>query len=234
MLEIIDEDAPKMEKIMKRLYKDVIKYFGEKTSRDITQQMKRAGATEAKSFDVATDEILTYITTVSAEKVKFITNTTRVDIKNIVIDSVAEGLSILQMMEKLDKLYLEKIIPNRSQTIARTEVVSASNFGNLQGAKQTSPQLRKVWIPTFDDSTRDTHRAMANHPAIKLDEYFDVAGSRGRYPADFSLPASQSINCRCTIGYEYAKEGDNAAAETDGKSGRRRLFNVMHEQRGDD
>lgn len=141
-----------------------------------------------------------------------ITETTKNDIKNIIIDSMAEGASILTMTESLDKLYLDKIIPNRSRTIARTEVVSASNFGSLAGAQQTTPKLRKVWIPTFDDSTRDSHRAMANHPAIKLNESFDVNGSRGKYPADFSLPAKESINCRCAVGYEYAEETQGGEA----------------------
>lgn len=239
VLQIIEDDKERFVKLFQQIYKDVIRHFGAKTYQDIQSRIKSAGATETKSFDFTTDAILSYITTTSAEKVVLITETTKTDIKNIIIDSVAQGASILTMTESLDKLYLDKIIPNRSRTIARTEVVSASNFGSLAGAEQTTPKLRKVWIPTFDDSTRDSHRAMANHPPIKLNEYFDVAGSRGRYPADFSLPASQSINCRCAIGYEYAEETPkrrmtNALAEA--KHGRRRgiILDTVYERQNND
>ncbi len=206
VLEIIEDDKDRFVKLFQKIYKDIIRHFGAKTYQDIQSRIKSVGASETKAFDFTTDDILKYITVTSAEKVTFITETTKTDIKNIIIDSMAEGASILAMTESLDKLYLDKIIPNRSRTIARTEVVSASNFGSLAGAQQTTPKLRKVWIPTFDDSTRDSHRAMANHPAIKLSESFDVNGSRGKYPADFSLPAKESINCRCAVGYEYAED----------------------------
>ena len=239
MLQIIEDDKERFVKLFRQIYKDVIRHFGAKTYQDIQSRVKSTGATEKKSFDFTTDAILNYITATSAEKVVLISETTKTDIKNIIIDSVAQGASILTMTESLDKLYLDKIIPNRSRTIARTEVVSASNYGSLAGAEQTTPKLRKVWIPTFDDSTRDSHRSMANHPPINLNEYFDVAGSRGRYPADFSLPASEAINCRCAIGYEYAEETPkrgmrNAVAET--QHGRRRgiILDTVYERQSDD
>jgi len=213
VLQIIEDDKERFVKLFQKVYRDIIRHFGAKTYQDIQSRIKSVGATETKAFDFTTDDILTYISETSAEKVVLISETTKTDIKNIIIDSMAEGASILTMTESLDKLYLDKIIPNRSRTIARTEVVSASNFGSLAGAQQTTPKLRKVWIPTFDDSTRDSHRAMANHPPIKLNESFDVNGSRGRYPADFSLPAKESINCRCAVGYEYAEETQSTINE---------------------
>ena len=158
---------------------------------------------ETKRFEFASDTILSYITNTSAEKVVLITETTKVKIKNIIIESVAEGASILTMTEAIDKLYLDQIIPNRSRTIARTEVVSTSNFGSMEGARQTTPRIRKVWIPTFDDSTRESHLDMSNHPPIRLNEMFDVGDGKGEYPGDFNLPPEEVINCRCAIGYEY-------------------------------
>jgi hypothetical protein len=170
---------------------------------------------ETKRFDFATDAIRNYITNTSAEKVVLITETTKTAIKKIILEAVsgegdltifAEGASIQQMTMAIDKLYLDQIIKNRSRTIARTEVVSTSNFGSMEGARQTTPRIRKVWIPTFDDSTRESHLDMSNHPPIRLDEMFDVGDSRGEYPGDFNLPPEEVINCRCAIGYEYEDE----------------------------
>ena len=186
--------------MLKDIYKDVIKDFGTRTYNDIESRKP-----EVKSkFDFLTDDIQRYITSTTADKVVLITETTKKLIKIIVGKAIAEGKSIPETEDLIDKLYLDQIIPNRSRTIARTEVVSASNYGSIAGAKQTSPKLFKVWIPTFDDSTRETHLTMANHPPIGLDEQFNVGGYYAQQPGDFSLPASEVINCRCAIGYEYA------------------------------
>jgi hypothetical protein len=198
---IIDDDYDKWHKMLKGIYKEVIKDFGSRTFNDV---QSRAGEIKAvDKFSVLTEDIENYIDDVTADKVVMITETTKRDIKNIVQNAVQEGQSIPQMKKAIDGLYLEKIIPNRSRTIARTEVVSASNYGSMAGAKQTSSRLKKIWIPTFDDSTRESHLSMANHPAIGLDENFNVGGYYGQYPGDFSLPAGEVINCRCAIGYEY-------------------------------
>lgn len=190
-------------KLFQKFYREIIRDFGTRTFNDIQRQARSMEPTETKRFDFASDTILNYITNTSAEKVVLITETTKVKIKNIIIESVSEGASILTMTEAIDKLYLDQIIPNRSRTIARTEVVSTSNFGSMEGARQTTPRIRKVWIPTFDDSTRESHLDMANHPPIRLNEMFDVGDSRGEYPGDFNLPPEEVINCRCAIGYEY-------------------------------
>lgn len=203
VLAIIDDDYNKFVKLYERFYKEIIRDFGSRTYNDIQKRAKSIQPEKQKNFDFATDEILTYITMISAEKVVLISETTKIDIKNIIIDSIAIGATIADMKEQIDSLYLDQIIPNRSRTIARTEVVSASNYGSMAGAKQTSPKLKKIWIPTFDDDTRESHLAMDGHPAIGLDELFTVGESKGSYPGDFNLPAGEVINCRCAIGYEF-------------------------------
>lgn len=189
--------------MLKGIYKEVIKDFGARTFNDIQASANEGRIKADGKFSVLTEDIENYIDDVSAEKVVLISETTKKDIKRIVSKAVQEGQSIPNMKKAIDGLYLDNIIPNRSRTIARTEVVSASNYGSFAGAKQTPSRLKKVWIPTFDDSTRESHLAMANHQAIGLDENFNVNGSYGQYPGDFNLPASEVINCRCAIGYEY-------------------------------
>jgi hypothetical protein len=188
--------------MLKNIYKDVIKDFGTRTFNDIQSR-----ATEIKAnnkFSLLTEDIQNYIDDVTADKVVMISETTKKDIKRIVAKAIEEGKSIPETEMMIDGLYLDQIIPNRSKTIARTEVVSASNYGSIAGAKQTTSKLNKIWIPTFDDSTRESHLAMANHPPIALDAMFNVGGFYGQQPGDFALPASEVINCRCAIGYDYA------------------------------
>jgi hypothetical protein len=188
--------------MFKLFYAEIIKDFGTRTYNDIDSKAPEIKA--KKRFDFLTDDIKTYVDDITAEKVVLITETTKKEIKRIVAKAIEEGRSIPDTELMIDGLYLDNIIPNRSRTIARTEVVSASNYGSMAGAKQTSSKLNKIWIPTFDDSTRESHLVMANHPPIGLDQLFNVNGFWGEAPGDFNLPASEVINCRCAIGYDYA------------------------------
>jgi hypothetical protein len=189
-------------------YREIIREFGTRAFNDIQRRAKNISPSETKKFDFATDAIRSYIATTTAEKVVLINDTTKNKIKNIIQFNVSTGESVDTIADYIDSLYLDQIIPNRSRTIARTEVVSTSNYGSLAGAEQTTPKLKKVWIPTFDDVTRESHLDMANHPPIGLKESFDVGDSTGSYPGDFNLPPEEVINCRCAIGYEYGDGED--------------------------
>jgi len=102
-------------------------------------------------------------------------------------------------------LYLDNIIPNRSMVIARTEVIGASNYGSLSGAEQAQEdfdlEIKKIWIRTFDDRVRETHKKAGDHKPIDLDAKFKVGKAELKYPADPDGLASETIQCRCAIGY---------------------------------
>jgi len=85
----------------------------------------------------------------------------------------------------------------RARVIARTEIISASNKGSLEGAKDTGIPLKKEWLATRDNRTRIEH-AEADGQAVLMDEDFIVMGEEMEYPGDPSGSASNVINCRCT------------------------------------
>lgn len=165
---------------------------------------------ENNQFNVYDEEVKQFIANSVAEDIKRINNTTKTEIKNIINDGISQGLPI----GKKDKentiafnIYnkMNDISDFRSRMIARTETVSASNAGSIFGAKQTGLKLKKKWIPTFDDSTRDSHLSMSNSNPIGLDEYFNVGNSSGKFPGDSSLSAKERINCRCTLAYDRSE-----------------------------
>lgn len=95
----------------------------------------------------------------------------------------------------------------RAKTIARTEVIGATNAGSLaqmQAAGDAAP-VAKTWLATKDSRTRLSHRA-ADGQTVALDESFTVGGSRLRHPGDPAGAAEEVINCRCTLLYELADE----------------------------
>ena len=200
---IIDADKTKLQSILTAMNIAVIKEFGDRVTNELEKNKKMA----TKQFDEYSPSIQAWIAKNIANAVVLVSDTTKREIKEIINQSIQLGLPVGTEDQEntiawaIGNLYLDQIIPNRSETIARTEVITASNQGSLESARQFGVGLKKYWIPTFDDSTRDTHKEMANKKPIGLDEEFLVGGSRGQAPASITLSAKERINCRCTIGY---------------------------------
>jgi len=123
-------------------------------------------------------------------------------------NGLSQGLSIEQISSNIRNSNAINIV--RARVIARTEIVSASNLGNHEGAISTNLDLRKLWIVTPDGRERDTHREVSiasEKKPLKMDEYFEVGEGKGQYPGDPELPPEEAINCRCVIVHESADGG---------------------------
>lgn len=99
------------------------------------------------------------------------------------------------------------VAENRAVTIARTEVVSASNAGSYSGVRALGSYGpdRKQWLATVDARTRPSH-VDADGQVVDMDGSFAVGAASLAFPGDPSGPADEVINCRCTI--LYVEEGD--------------------------
>lgn len=97
---------------------------------------------------------------------------------------------------------------SRSETIARTEIIRATNFGAVEGARQSGVVAQKKWLSTLDDRTRDWHLE-AMDQTVNLDEPFSVDGEALDYPGDSAGSAENTINCRCTLTWVVNAEGRN-------------------------
>ncbi|MFV2016240.1 MAG: phage minor head protein, partial [Candidatus Heimdallarchaeota archaeon] len=97
-------------------------------------------------------------------------------LETILRKSGEEGLSINQTATLLRSEF-RRLSPSRAATIARTEIVSASNRGSLTTVSLESEALGldtiKIWRATGDSRTRDSHRR-ANGQKRPLDEPFIV------------------------------------------------------------
>lgn len=92
----------------------------------------------------------------------------------------------------------------RAQRIARTEVIGASNAGaymQITAMGEDAPET-KVWLATGDRRTRPTHRA-ANGQKRPLTDDFDVGAASMKFPGDPRGPASETVNCRCTLIWDF-------------------------------
>lgn len=126
--------------------------------------------------------------------------------RNITAQAIEQGLSIEDTMR-----LLEREIPVewrkqrfRARTIARTEVLTASNEGSFRGARATGLPLQKVWLARLDGRERDAHR-IANGQSVDLLDPFIVDGEPMAKPGDIRASAGNVINCRCVMTYEVKR-----------------------------
>ncbi len=101
-----------------------------------------------------------------------------------------------------DRYFAEqRLPPYRTETVARTETMRASNAGGFQLYKDWGV-TRKEWLATGDNRTRDSHRVGAvwgKAPLVaNIDEPFIIGGVPMMYPGDPSAPIHEFANCRCT------------------------------------
>lgn len=164
---------------------------------------------------------LRYLLTLAGQKIKDISYTTLAKVRLELTDGVAQGESIPELAKRIDSLYLDQIIPNRSTTIARTEVVSSSNYASIQAAQESGLTLMKVWLATEDSRTRPAH-ADADGQEVPMDQAFNVGGEALQYPGDMDNGSANNIvNCRCTVFYKRAPQADADDTEDDSEEEKR-------------
>lgn len=93
--------------------------------------------------------------------------------------------------------------PGRARTVARTETMGAVNAGVFRAAVLDAEARgdlapMKVWLATEDSRTRPTHNE-ADGQRTFLTSPFVVGGAQLMFPGDPRGPASEVIQCRCTM-----------------------------------
>lgn len=92
---------------------------------------------------------------------------------------------------------------------ARTMTTAAENAGRLdryEEAKEMGIRMKKTWVATLDDRTRDAH-ALLDGQTVDIDEPFDSILGPIMCPGDPDADPENVYNCRCTMitqiaGYE--------------------------------
>ncbi len=163
------------------------------------------GQLELPEFrDQTEDKITQWIETNTLAKSQLISDTSAKEVKKVITSGIANSDSDAKIAK--DIRGLTKLSGFRADAIARTETHNAASYSSLTTAQDATEQagvvMLKRWIPTLDNRTRSDHFAMADYPAIPLDEAFNVGGYDMQYPGDDSAPAEQVVNCRCMSIYE--------------------------------
>lgn len=151
-------------------------------------------------FDVAVPEVIRFIEQSAQRFAREVNETTWTRLR----DSLAEGVEAGEGIDKLKKRVEEVMgerIRSTPETIARTEVITASNGGRLLAYEQSGVVGKKGWLSALDGRTRESHLAAHRKyqaAPIGLNEDFVVGSGRGPAPGQLGV-AQEDINCRCAI-----------------------------------
>jgi len=138
-----------------------------------------------------TDEVQRF----GSDKVVGINDTTKKQITNIVAEAVKDGKNPRAIADDIDQ-YVEQIIPNRGETIARTEMLRARNSAGFKTQQASGLFQKREWVTSLDGRARASHLDL-NGETAQYDDVFTIAGASAKYPGDFDVP-ELDINCRCT------------------------------------
>jgi HK97 family phage portal protein len=165
-------------------------------------------------FNLESPEVAAAMRARSQKFAEQINDTTWDQLKTSLLEGIADGESIEQLMPRVSQVMGDRI-RSSAETIARTETIGALTEGSLMGAKEaeaTGLKVRKQWLATFDGRERASHaeaheRYQAN--PIALSEPFIVGGASIDSPGN-GFDAAEVINCRCAM--TYVVEDDTTQA----------------------
>jgi HK97 family phage portal protein len=217
----INDQSTKLKKILLALYEDVATDVGGQISASLSG---KKAATPNFSLLFGESQIK-YLLSLAGTKVQQIDATTLDKLRTELAIGIDLHEGIETLAKRIDTLYLDQIIPNRSTTIAQTETHSAGSYAAIEVAKGSGMALNKVWMTT-SSKPRPTHAA-ADGQEVGMDEKFIVGGVEMDAPGDPNGPAEEVINCYCVPYFRSAKVNDS-----DEKSIRRDEYHLYLEKVG--
>lgn len=126
------------------------------------------------------------------------------------IEGFQAGESIEQLTTRL--VSISDWSESRAATVARTEIISASNAGALDQVRSTGVIAKKTWLATRDDRTREAHR-IADGQTVSVNNVFIVCGEALDFPGDPEGEPGCVVNCRCAMTFDVKKSELTVALE---------------------
>jgi hypothetical protein len=132
-----------------------------------------------------------------AALVKRTGETTRDRLRKILVESAESGESVSELAKSINALFGGR--RRNAQTIARTELLKASEDAQVEGFRQSGVVEWKQWNDNRDPEVRDSHVGSLIK-VVPLDQPFTLAnGNRAMHPGDSMLPVGDVANCRCFV-----------------------------------
>lgn len=151
-------------------------------------------------FDINRPAVQAWIKDTSAYWANKVNKTTLADLRGELRQAMATGEGIKEAEKRIERVF-NIARGSRTETIARTQIISAHNNGAMQAYKQSEVVDEKEWISSRDTEVRDSHQI--DGEKVPIDKPF----SNGlMYPGDPAGAAKNVVNCRCTFSGVIKKE----------------------------
>lgn len=191
---------PLKTEILQEAYVDLYTEVGDRFARNTYAGLKRMEYEETKQEPAWIERMRKYAIIDASSRIVLVAESVKREVNKIIVLGLQEGLSIEQIRDRIMGVPglppLNGTLSVRARRIARTEIISASNLGSLEGALSTNLNFQKQWLSTPDDRTREDH-IEANGQQVDKGAPFRVGGEDLIVPGDPSGSAGQTINCRC-------------------------------------
>jgi HK97 family phage portal protein len=148
-------------------------------------------------FDLNRPEVQAAIKTLLKSFSEKINDTTYVGLTELFAQAEVDGLSIADIMERLDSYFDGRRSDASLERIARTTMTGANGAADVLAWEQSGVVDEREWLAALDDRTRADHRD-AHGQRVTLDEPFEVDGEALDYPGDPNGSAENIVNCRCS------------------------------------
>ena len=155
------------------------------------------------AFNVTNPRARKYLEEKVVKFAEEVNEVTREKIRKALVKGLDAGEGIPQISQRIADVF-EINRGSRTDKIARTEIVGASNNGTYHGYVESEIVETHTWIDSRDERVRTTpHNHRLDGEEVKLGERF----SNGLlHPHDPGGAAGNVINCRCTLAASELKE----------------------------
>jgi len=147
-------------------------------------------------FDIMDPNVIRFLERRAQRFAREVNDTTWEALKKSLSEGIEAGESIPELADRVT-VEMDGRIDSSPETIARTEVIGASNGGCLLSWEQSEVVEGKEWLAALDERTRQSH-IDAHGQSVAIDEDFKVGDGSGPAPGQIGL-AEEDINCRCTM-----------------------------------
>lgn len=144
-------------------------------------------------FTVTNPRVRAWLDTKAFKFADEINQTTEAALRDTLNEAISQGEAIGDISRRIEDVF-DAARGARARTIARTEVIAASNQGAMEAYEQSGVVEEKEWVSSRDEVVRDSHRIDGETRA--LNQTFSNGLAQ---PGDTSGPAEEVINCRCTV-----------------------------------
>lgn len=189
-------DSAVLRKAFIKVYDTIGRRMAKKTYRELLSQKSVFPGTVDEAWTNALNSIVLYETIPSNG---IILTTSQRIFKEFVDDALMQGLPMEDIVKGLRAKFKE-VLPWRAWNIARTEVLSAMNYGAEIGAEQTGLNIKKTWLAYIDKATRASHKAVHGTSAgsdglFVVERTNEIGVDYMRFPGDPKASAGNRINC---------------------------------------